>query len=234
MINIEKAIQTIATLEKIEENPQNALGELNHADPELFFSMSYSNQKSASNFILSELKKKSAFDRCGLIWDCRKLKVSIPLPLPDAKWKYSAGDCVLIINPFTKTYQKVYDFYQFEKILHAKYSYEKVELDATFKDIVPFTYKKKWQLFLSLRNKNISSRLKILLLRRKMVEEIVQNEKNRIKGINDFNLKLYRKKLDEQKNLRRIVPEHLNFVRIKQKEISEYLNALGYKEIIRE
>lgn len=239
-IEIQEAKRKLEIMEQIAKNPALGLTEMLHdaADKCDFLRQITINEKRVCNFIQEYLKTIDAFQECIIKPDSRLFFIYIPSLKHSEYSTLQEDDCIMEMDLDCRTFRyHMYAIKNYEYVIKSSYTYEETEISDFWKPYEDFTFKNRIIATINATRKNTTLGVKIidffyiLFVPKKQVEAKVKAAKERTKAKNDANKKQYNKNMERQNFYKTYAPAHIEKIKKKQKEISEFLLSLGYKEI---
>jgi hypothetical protein len=238
-ISLEEARKKLDILERLADNPELILTELftEGASGSNFLYQVRVNNKYILDYLKEYLSKLSVFADCNISNNSYELKISLePLRIGEYA-KYISNDNIIKIDANERTYKILNkDIDEYEKVMNEKYELEVKELDNFWNQFVDLTFKKRINnSFKSLVSKK---RLHIRLcdsiwwyfVSNKKIKAKLTEETEKLNDDNKYNKKRYEEQIEQQNYYFKYAPDHIESIKSKQKEISEYLLSIGYKE----
>lgn len=237
-IELQKAKEKLDVLEKIRDNPDLILTDLfTGREEDIFLWQVNVDGKMFSQFLIECLSSIDMFNDPALTI------AAFALPEIDISTfgLYSHGyneswakgqDKILSINTEKKTY-KLHDarIRYYMDIISKEYEMSVYDLDDFWKRYENFTFKKRArEVFRCLRKDRMRDCIYLLTISKKKTDAMVEEQRRKVTEKNERSRKFFNEKIEMQNYYKEQAPEHINFMRTKQMEISAYLNSIGYTE----
>jgi hypothetical protein len=238
-ISLEEARKKLDILERLANNPELILTELytEGVSGSNFLYQINVNGKYILDYLQNYLSTLPVFSDCKVSEAAWELKVKVD-PLRIGEYTdYISDDEIIKIDLDKHTYKIIHkNIKAYEKIMNEKYELEVKELDHFFKQFMNLTLKKR----ISNSCKSLISKKKLkfklydsvmwYFISNKKIKAKLAEEIESIDNWNAYNKKEYDEKVEQQKYYLQYAPNHINNIKHKQKEISDYLLSIGYKE----
>lgn len=238
-ISLEEARRKLDILEKITNNPELVLTELftEGVSGSNFLYQIKVKDKYILDYLKDHLSTLQVFSYCKISNSGYEITITVnPLRIGEYS-KYIGNDNILRIDADKRTFKILNkDILKYEKVMEEKYELEKKELPEFWNKFKDLTLKKRAcnSLKSLVSNKMLHIRLYDFVMWYFVSNKKIKNKLNEVieqlNETNDYNLKRYNEQIEQQNYYREHAPKHIEFIKYKQKEISDYLLSIGYKE----
>lgn len=238
-IELKQARKKIDILENLAKNPELILTELfkEGIDGTNFLYQIRVNGKYILDYFNEYLLTLPVFDDCVVKNEGYYVNISVPcLKIGEFSDLWS-NDNILKINASERTFLIINrNIDEYEKFMNKKIIKEVDELEEHFKKFENLTLKKRFKNSFNVIRSKKRILIKImdfafwLYIRKSKVNNYLDKEYKRIESENERNEIKYNKEIEKQNYYIENAPSHIEKIKRKQKEISEYLLSLGYKE----
>ena len=239
-ISIEEARRKLDILEELANDPSLILTELfsEGVSGSNFLYQVKVNEKYILDYLNEYLSKLPVFSGCKIINNCGVFKITVE-PLRVGVYADCIGDDEIVkIYADKRTYRLlIKDINDYEKLMSREHILETVKLSDYWVRFVDLTFKKRiLNSFNSLKsNKRFFIRILDFIfwyrISNKKIGAAIEREMEKVNNANAYNIKEYNEDIEEQKYYLQYAPDHIKNIKLKQEEISNYLNSIGYKEM---
>lgn len=239
-ISLDEARNKLDILEQIPNNPELILTKLctNGVSGNNFLYQVNINGKYILDYIQDNFKKIKAVSNYEI--KCKNCnEIAIYVKSINTNVRYNPLDEIIRIDTNSHTYRLIEkSINNYEKVMNSECILRNRQLsnDKYWNKFIDFSFKKRVKnSFKSLvSNKRLLTRLQDFVfwsfVSNKTILEALKREENNVKDINNSNLEQYNDDIKKQNYYLQYAPKHIEYIRISQKEISEYLSSLGYVE----
>lgn len=238
-ISLEEARKKLDTLEKLANNPELILTDLfteGVSGSNFLYQINIDN-KYILDYLKEYLQKISVFSDCIITNSSYDFYIYIKSLKIGEYSKYNSNDCIIRINADQRTFKIINRCIEdYEAIMNKKYIKGIKKLDEYWARFQNLNFKKRIINAINSFSSNKKFYVKILdflfwLKIKQSKVDIKLNQKiNEINESNKYNEKLYNEEIERQNYYLQYAPKHIQKIREKQKDISEYLLSVGYKE----
>lgn len=236
-LELQEARELLNLLEEVSVRPELILTDLflDDISCDYIFHQIDVGKNSAFEYLQLSLKKLPIFYDCFVKIRGCEVFVYIPSLKFGRQQSFQPEDKILKINAESKTY-RLCDSTIYSEVLLKKYTLKTNELSDFWKKYENFTFGKRIKTaFLSLTSdKRILTRIGdfffTLFVSKKKINAALDREKEKIKKKNNSELKYYNERIALQNFYKENSQKQIERIVKKQKEITGYLETLGYRE----